>query len=46
MRFQRCIVTTGLGTYDGLGLLHSVFCGVYVGKNTFVDFFFIKKTKH
>jgi hypothetical protein len=45
MRFQRCIVTTGLGTYDSLGLLHSVFCGVYVGRNTFVDFFFLKEKK-
>ncbi|KAI8098165.1 uncharacterized protein B0P05DRAFT_460540 [Gilbertella persicaria] len=34
MRFQRGIVTTGLGTYDGLGLLHALFCGVYVGCST------------
>lgn len=34
MRAQRGIVTTGLGTYDGLGLLHAVFCGVYVGCST------------
>lgn len=34
MRSQRGIVTTGLGTYDGLGFLHAVFCGVYVGCST------------
>ncbi|KAI7894766.1 uncharacterized protein EV154DRAFT_536494 [Mucor mucedo] len=34
MRSQRGIVTTGLGTYDGLGFLHAVFCGVYVGCGT------------
>lgn len=32
MRAQRGFVTTGLGTYDGLGFLHALFCGVYVGK--------------
>ncbi|KAI9483334.1 MAG: hypothetical protein EXX96DRAFT_477885 [Benjaminiella poitrasii] len=34
MRFQRGIVTTGLGTYEGLGFLHAVFCGIYVGCHT------------
>ncbi|KAF1806668.1 hypothetical protein FB192DRAFT_1419487 [Mucor lusitanicus] len=34
MRFQRGIVTTGLGTYEGLGFLHALFCGVYVGCST------------
>jgi hypothetical protein len=32
MHFKRGIVTTGLGTYEGLGFLHVLFCGVYVGK--------------
>jgi long-subunit acyl-CoA synthetase (AMP-forming) len=32
MRFERGIVTTGLGTYEGLGFLYALFCGVYVGK--------------
>ncbi|KAI7903951.1 uncharacterized protein BX663DRAFT_432535 [Cokeromyces recurvatus] len=34
MRFQRGIVTTSLGTYEGLGFLHAAFCGVYVGCHT------------
>ncbi|KAI8979625.1 hypothetical protein BDF20DRAFT_820289 [Mycotypha africana] len=34
MRYQRSIVVTGLGTYEGLGFLHALFCGVYVGCNT------------
>lgn len=32
MHFKRSIVTTGLGTYEGLGFLHALFCGIYVGK--------------
>jgi hypothetical protein len=35
MRAQRGIVTTGLGTYEGLGFLHALFCGVYVGRAFF-----------
>lgn len=35
MRFERGIVTTGLGTYDGLGFLYALFCGVYVGNISF-----------
>ncbi|ORZ12219.1 hypothetical protein BCR42DRAFT_331821 [Absidia repens] len=31
MKWQRGIVATGLGACDNLGLLHSTFCGVYVG---------------
>ena len=31
LKAQRSIVGCGLGAYDGLGLLHFGFCGVYVG---------------
>ncbi|GAA5813196.1 hypothetical protein MFLAVUS_006670 [Mucor flavus] len=34
MKSQRGIVTTGLGTYEGLGFLYALFCGVYVGCST------------
>ncbi|KAI8393541.1 uncharacterized protein BYT42DRAFT_488202 [Radiomyces spectabilis] len=36
MKPPRGLVATGLGGFDGLGLLHSVFCGVYVGCVTVV----------
>ena len=35
LKSQRSIVGSGLGAYDGLGLLHFGFCGVYVGKLPF-----------
>lgn len=38
MRSQRGIVTTGLGTYEGLGFLYALFCGVYVGKKSYIIF--------
>ncbi|KAI8877768.1 acetyl-CoA synthetase-like protein [Backusella circina FSU 941] len=31
MRWQRGIVASGLGSYEGLGFLYAIFCGVYVG---------------
>lgn len=31
LKSQRGIVATGLGSCDSIGLLHSTFCGVYVG---------------
>ncbi|KAF7721150.1 hypothetical protein EC973_005357 [Apophysomyces ossiformis] len=31
MKAQRGLVVAGLGAHEGLGLLHAVFCGVYVG---------------
>ncbi|KAF7730847.1 hypothetical protein EC973_001365 [Apophysomyces ossiformis] len=34
LKSQRSIVATGLGSYHGLGLLYSAFCGVYVGCTT------------
>lgn len=33
LKSQRSIVGSGIGAYDGLGLLHYAFCGVYVGKS-------------
>lgn len=42
MKSQRGIVTTGLGTYEGLGFLYALFCGVYVG----TYFFFLYVTKY
>ncbi|KAI9497565.1 hypothetical protein BDB00DRAFT_756293 [Zychaea mexicana] len=34
LKAQRSIVGSGLGAYDGLGMLHFAFCGVYVGSPT------------
>lgn len=34
LRYQRSIVTTGLGAYNGLGFLYTALCGVYVGCKT------------
>ncbi|ORE02022.1 acetyl-CoA synthetase-like protein [Rhizopus microsporus var. microsporus] len=34
IRYQRPLIVTGIGGLDGLGLLHAVFCGVYVGCTT------------
>lgn len=31
IKYQKPLITTGINGSDGLGLLHSVFCGVYVG---------------
>lgn len=41
LKYQRGIVTTGLGTYEGLGFLYALFCGVYVGK--FIELVHIRK---
>lgn len=32
IKYQRPLIVTGLGGFEGLGLLHAAFCGVYVGK--------------
>ncbi|KAI8990218.1 hypothetical protein BDB01DRAFT_718224 [Pilobolus umbonatus] len=34
MKRGKGIIITGLGTYDGLGFLHALFMGVYIGSTT------------
>ncbi|KAL7318900.1 hypothetical protein PS15m_002085 [Mucor circinelloides] len=34
IKFQKPLVVTGLSAFEGLGMLHAVFCGVYVGCTT------------
>ncbi|KAG1453677.1 hypothetical protein G6F46_008544 [Rhizopus delemar] len=34
IKYQRPLIVTGLGGFEGLGLLHAAFCGVYVGCTT------------
>lgn len=32
IKFQKPLIISGLSAFEGLGLLHAAFCGVYVGK--------------
>jgi hypothetical protein len=32
IKYQKPLITTGINGFEGLGLLHAAFCGVYVGK--------------
>lgn len=34
IKFQKPLVVTGLSAFEGLGVLHAAFCGVYVGCTT------------
>ncbi|KAI9484006.1 MAG: hypothetical protein EXX96DRAFT_560460 [Benjaminiella poitrasii] len=36
INFQRPLIVTGLNAFEGLGLLHAVFCGIYTGCKTFL----------
>jgi acyl-CoA synthetase (AMP-forming)/AMP-acid ligase II len=36
IKYQKPLIVTGLTSFEGLGLLHAAFCGVYVGNYTLI----------